>query len=488
MTVRDPQGRPLDLEPGEPGGAMRLVHRRPPVRPAAPPAPTTAPAPVAAPVRAAAPAAAPADSALARDYMGRVVQVDEDVSTDDELSAALAALADGTGPHAAALDVRLRAASGTWAADPASPLRTELGKAFVRQGAVLTNPDGLMKWWVALGKRQSNPVNVVVSGNSKREGTGATNYADRFPLALQDRLRQQFQPAGVVGAAVPNVHLAGMSPLPANLPYTIGGSAAGSQYGFGGRGFKAISGTTITIPFTGTRAKIRYYRASGAGILNIVLDGAAPVTVDSWVSGASSFAVWDTGALARGAHTLVVTRDAATTAGRDVFLGDVEIFDGDEAKGIRVYDASRHGVTANGLYTSLTGWIAGGGEFAAIGGWGLLVLGLGENDTALTAAQYKTEILGVINLFRTNGFASSVLLIHDAKPGNVVDSALWDAFGQVEREIALADPAVAHLDLSSIVPDYDVTNALGVYSDDRHNTSGGQGWEADLVASVLMPR
>lgn len=115
--LRDPQGRPLDLEPvsDTPGAARRLVHRRPPARPkvappATPPVPVTVAAAAPAGAVQAAPVTAAAGAALARDFLGRVVQVEGEVATDTEVTAALTALAAGTGPPAAALDARLRAA------------------------------------------------------------------------------------------------------------------------------------------------------------------------------------------------------------------------------------------------------------------------------------------------------------------------------------------------------------------------------------------
>jgi hypothetical protein len=350
----------------------------------------------------------------------------------------------------------------------------------------VVNPGGLRRFWLALGKRQSSPVRVAVAGNSKREGTGATNNVDRFPLALQDRLRRAFQPSGVPGAIESNIHLAGMNPVPAGMQYTVsGGSAAGSQYGFGGRGFKLIAGVTVMVTFYGDRVLIHYLRAGGGSLIDFSIDGGAVQTVDSYTNGAQAVATFDTGPLSRGAHTITMTRNAGSAGGRDGYIGDVQAFDGDYAKGVRVFDASRHGVTALDLSAAQGGWYI---EFQAIGGFELVIIGLGENDAARSKAQYKSDILALIAKFRAFGFTGSFLLMHDAKPGNIADAALWASFGEAEKEIALADADVASVDLSRAVPAYDVANALGVYADDRHCTSAGQGWQADLVAAALAPR
>lgn len=352
--------------------------------------------------------------------------------------------------------------------------------------ARLVNPTALRKWYAALGARRTTPVRVAVTGNSNWEGTGATDYSDRLPVVLQEHLRRAVQPAGIVGAAYPNIHLAGMSPVPANPPYTVTGSAAGSQYGLGGRGFKLVSGTSVSVPFTGDRVRVHYVRASAGGILNLVLDGGAAVTIDTFTSGAQANGVWDSGALTVGAHTLVLTRDAATTAGRDGYVGDVETFNGDYTAGIRVYDHARHGVTASGLYTSQTGW---SDEWAALAPWHLIVMGLGENDTARTPAQYKSDIQGLIAFHRASprSYTGSFLLVHGPKPSDITQT-VWDSFGLVEREIALSDADVACLDLTRDIPGVSDATGLGIYADTKHKNSAGQGWAADVIADVLLAR
>jgi lysophospholipase L1-like esterase len=348
----------------------------------------------------------------------------------------------------------------------------------------VTNSAALKKWYMSVAQRNARQVKVAVTGNSNWEGTGATNYNERFPLALQENLRARLQPRNIIGAVVPNIHLSGSTPLPANLPYTVAGSAAGSQYGLGGRGFKLVSGTTLTIPFTGDRTIIHWNRAGGGGIINIVLDGGAPVIIDTYYNSGNLHTVWDSGALTRGAHTLVLTRDASTAGGRDIYLDDVEIFDGDYTAGIRVYDCARHGVTANGLYTSQGGWDL---EYMALAPWDLVIIGLGENDTALTKAQYKIEIQGVIAWHRSKGITAPFILVHGPKPSQY-GQAIWDDFRDAEREIAESDSEVAAIDLCNIIPGKS-NDTLGVYAgaDTTHHSSAGQAWRADLIAKILLP-
>jgi hypothetical protein len=355
--------------------------------------------------------------------------------------------------------------------------------AIASVSSYLTNPNGLRKWYAALGRRRNAPARIAVNGNSNWEGTGATNYADRLPLVLQDDLRNRLQPAGILGAPIAQFGFPNMTPLPANLPYTATtGVSNASQFGLGARGFKITGTGALTVPFTGDRVRVTYTRAGGAGILNIVLDGGTPVLRDAYLSAPNAALNWDSGALTRGPHTLTVTRDPTTVAGRDIYLNSIELFDGDWAAGIRVYDHARHGVALTNLDPS---WM---NEYTQLGPFGLLIMGWGENDTALDKAGYKSAMLSMIASHRTAGHASSILLAHGPKPGGVAQ-ALWDDYRDAEREIALADADITALDMAPAVPGYDNGGqGVGIMFDNKHFNSAGQGWRADLLAQVLVPR
>jgi hypothetical protein len=347
----------------------------------------------------------------------------------------------------------------------------------------VVNPDALLKWRASLGTRNTAPVEVFVSGNSNWEGTGATTYPERFPKVLQDFLRARLQPAGKVGAVWPSFTWPNMTPVPTGQPFSSTGAVTkSSQFGLGRRGFKLDPTGVLTIPFVGDRVIIPYTKASLGAKFTIVLDGGAPVAIDSY-AGTQVRAAWDSGALTRGDHTVVVTFDATSTAGRSAYLNGAIIYDGDYNGGIRVHDHSTHGVTINSFATTTFGWT---GEFAAKT-WSLGILGFGENDIASTPAQYKTDYLAYIAKLREFGMASSLLICHGPK-AQAANAAVWKALGDAEREIAEDDPDIAWLDLSKAVPGNAEGGAtLGIYYDGTHFNGKGQGMKADIVASALLP-
>jgi hypothetical protein len=341
-------------------------------------------------------------------------------------------------------------------------------------------PTALRKWQVALGNRRAAPVAVLLADNSVGEGQGASAYANRYPKALQDSLRARFQPPGIAGAAYAYVTRSALSPVPTGVPYTESGTVTIWSQGLGGRGWHLGIGGTVTLTFTGTRAKIDYTIAGGGGVMGVQLDGGAVQLVNVNTGGAQSYGQWDSGALTAGSHTLIVTRDASSATNKDVYFDGFELFNGDEAGGIRVWDASKFGVTAQGYLSNLNDLTRAT--------WAVAVIGFGENDTARTTTQYQADLQTIITNFRATGLASSILLIHRPCPGTY-DSAAWAAFGAVKATIAAGDPDITYLDLSTSMPGYDSGgSALGFYADTKHLNDKGQSWMADLVAAELLPR
>lgn len=365
--------------------------------------------------------------------------------------------------------------------NPASPASVALRAAFERRRLTLYNPAGLDKWRVALGNRRTSPVRVLVEGNSNWEGTGAADFAQRLPVVLNAELRARY---GLTGAANPYVTRSYITPAPTNAPYTISGTVGTSQFGLGARGWSiAEGGGTITVPFTGDRVRVNYIRGGAAGIITLVLDGGAPVTINT-VNASETGGQWDSGVLTRGPHTLVISRDPSSVSTRQIYINGVETYDGDFTSGIRVYDAGKHGLAAATLAASPHGERH---EYPLAGPFGLIILGLGENDGAVTKAAYKTSIEAILTRYRGYGFTGSFLLCHGPLPGGGFDSTRWDEFGAAEREIAEASTDVAALDLSASIPGYATGNALGIYADTKHNNSAGQAWRADLVRAALVP-
>ena len=357
-------------------------------------------------------------------------------------------------------------------------------------GAFGHNPK-LRKWYGALANRYASPAKVLVIGDSNSEGTGATTYARRWQSLLQAQMRGRFQPPGVVGATIPYVTASPRcNPLPTGLGVTTSGSPGQASFGLGLRALTVAAGQSVTFTFTGDRCKLLASKGSSVGRYNIALDGGAGVVVDGWQSGSvtSGVVLWDSGALTRGSHTVVVTRDAGTTASPgNVYPEGLLTFDGDHDAGVRVLDAARHAATL-ATFTASTAWQ---GAVTTVGGFGLCIMPWGANDSTsgTTAAAFASGLSTLIGQVRSAGFSGSFLLVEMPKRGNAAEQVWTDYRAQLEA-IAAADADIAVFDLRRRMPDYGTTEATqqGLYYDEVHYRDKGQGWIADQIATAIIPR
>ena len=340
-------------------------------------------------------------------------------------------------------------------------------------------------WMAALGGRRTAPATIAVMGDSNSEGTGAGHVTRRWQQMLQDQLRARFQPAGVAGAAISYICASPRTNPPlAGYPLTVSGAVSTASYGLGLRaaGFDADQALT----FTSAATRLRLYGTKGptVGRCGIRLDGGAEIVADGWRSGgiASGQLIWDSGPLQPGTHTLRVGRAASTTFDPGpVFPEGVLVHNGDEAAGIRVVDAARHG-TQVGLFAGSQAWQTA----LAATDPGLLVMPWGANDVTAgtTPDGFRSGVEQVIASARAAGFDGSVLLVYMPRRGSA-DPVAWAEYGQQLCAVAAADPGVAMLDLRSRIPDHGTE--LGVYADDVHYTARGQGWIADEIAAAITP-
>lgn len=349
----------------------------------------------------------------------------------------------------------------------------------------------LRKWWAALANRYAAPARVLVMGDSISEGTGSTTFARRWQAVLQGELRGRFQPPGVVGATIPYVTASPRAtPLPTGLGVTTAGSPTQASFGLGLRALTVGVGQSVTFTFTGDRCTLVGTKGSSAGRYNIVLDGGAGVVVDGFQSGnpVGGNVIWDSGALARGSHTVVVTRDASTTnSPGNVFPEGLLTYDGDHDLGVRVIDGARHGAVL-ATFTGSTAWT---NAVTTIGSFGLLVMAWGANDSTsgTTAAAFQTGLSSLITQVRAAGFAGSILLVGLDKR-QTADAALWQSYLDAMQAIADGDPDIAYADLRSRMPDVGTAEAtaLGLYFDDVHPNDKGHGYIADQIATAILPR
>lgn len=350
--------------------------------------------------------------------------------------------------------------------------------------------DPLRRWYAALAGRYTEPVSVVVMGDSNAEGTGATTSVHRrWQQVLQAQLRARFQPPGVKGAAVPYISASPrMYFVPADYERTATAGVGESSYGLGQRSATIPAGESVTMAFVGRHAKLHARKGPEVGRYRIVLDGGTPVVVDgAAANGANGQVIWDSGLLAAGRHTVQISRDSSSkAAAAAVYPEGLMTYDGDEKAGVRVIDSARGGAKI-GDFIGLNAW-NWYQPFGALPAKGLLILPWGANDaTSGTSPEaFRAGLEALIVLARGNGFAGSVLLVHMPKRGTA-DGQVWADYRTQMEAIAASDPDVAVLDLRARIPDQGGDD-LGIYFDEVHYNDRGQAMIADQIASAILPR
>lgn len=347
----------------------------------------------------------------------------------------------------------------------------------------------LRKWYGALASVYSAPANILVIGDSNSEGSGAGSYDLRWQKVLQDILRKRFQPPSVDGAEHPYV-TASPRVIPAltGHPATAtGGGQASYGLGLRARDFARDGIQSMTYTFKGDRFKILHTKGPSAGRMQIVIDGAPGIVVDTWKAAPLTFGnVWDSGALTYQTHTVVLTRSAGTN--EPLFIEGFLAFNGDLSAGIRVIDAARHGATVS-TFTGSTTWQS---AVAAAGPYGLCIMPWGANDSTIptSAEAFRAGLVALIASLRSSaGFSGSILLVEMPKRGKASETT-WTGYRAAIEAVAAGDPDIAALDLRRRMPDAGTAEAMAqdLYSDEVHYKAKGHGWIAQQIASAITPR
>lgn len=351
----------------------------------------------------------------------------------------------------------------------------------------------LRKWYAVYGARESAQAQILVVGDSVTEGTGSADVSRRWQTLLQKQLRQR---TGLLtGASFPFIPAIPQTPatgMPVSRTGTIGASGG---FGLGLRAARIEATGSVTFTFTGTRAKVMYAKGTSAGVMSVSVDGGVATTLDTYDGTVLGGHVLDLGALASGDHTVVVTRDATSLAGRDVYLEGLLTYNGDESSGIRVVDGGKHGTQSSAFTSGTTHWNVSARN---AGPFGLAIIGLGFNDStnSVTRDTYKTNIQTIITNLRSTGtygssFDGSILLLHYYKRSEV-DATLWSEYRAALTEIQDNDPDVLVLDIRSKMPDVPSPHTdaagLGLYADSIHPSDRGYGYLSDLILNAVLPR
>ena len=340
----------------------------------------------------------------------------------------------------------------------------------------------LLSWHAALANRRYEPAVVAAIGSSSTEGVGTTRHGRGYVAMLAENLRTRFPVPGAAGGG--NYVAAWGDPKWWPVSRVDGEPVADT-----GWALKAVAlRGTLTLRFTGTSLQVWYSARPGGGRFAVTIDGETRGTVDADAPRTDRNAVWASGPLPGGHHTVTVT---ALTPGPVVH--GFATFDGDETRGIQVYNGGHGGRTS--------------GDFAAgAGGWAprlatirphLVLLQLGVNDwrTGVPAATVKRNLKTIIEAVRAGAGTDPSFVIYGSPRVGEARLHGFGALAQVWREVAAEDTggpaggsAVAHFDLTTRQPAPSAGNHLGLHTPDLiHMTDKGAAHTADALAAFISP-
>lgn len=375
------------------------------------------------------------------------------------------------------------AATAAWLAGGALT-KKQLPKAIA--GARADVDRALRTWYTNVLKADTTAVDIFV-GPSDSIGAGAYAGAGakKFISVTRDKLRRALQPSGIVGGY--GYYNTAANPILTGEGFvgSTGGITVVDTFGLGRRGTVLAPGATLSFYFVGTSAKLIYRKDPTYGNFTYTVDGiAGPGPVAG--AGAAGSAEVALGPFASGIHTIVVT--AVGTTGIEGVFG----MDGDETKGIRIFEGSHAGYGAADFVANQA-WAA---SLDRIPNCKLNVIPLGSNDyyNGRTVAQAKADLLTVIGLNRARfGADVSIVLMayYERPPGAAI--VPWSDYVAMYHEIADADDNICVFDAGPLFgtmtgPTDDrggLTTAIA--GDYVHPTPAGHQLLGTALADFLMP-
>ncbi|BBH69406.1 hypothetical protein ACTI_60910 [Actinoplanes sp. OR16] len=323
----------------------------------------------------------------------------------------------------------------------------------------------LLSWHAALANRRYQPAVVAVIGSSSTEGVGSV-HGRGYVAVLAENLRHAFPVAGAAGGA--NFVAAWGRPDRWPVIASGGGRPAPPDDGWALKGWE-LTGGTLTHSFTGTSVRVWH---SPAAALTVTVDG-RPIPASG------------SGPLAAGSHTVTVSG-----TGR---VNGFVTFDGDEHRGIQVWNGGHGGRTTGSFAAQTSAWAPSLAEIRP----DLVILQLGVNDwrTGVPAATVKRNLKAIIKAARSAAGTDPSFVVYGSPRVGPGRAEGFGRLAQAWREVAAEDSggyggtsAVTYFDLAArqLPPSGD--NRLGLYCDDLiHMTDKGAAHTADALTGFLTP-
>ncbi|QKS21007.1 SGNH/GDSL hydrolase family protein [Curtobacterium sp. Csp1] len=353
------------------------------------------------------------------------------------------------------------------------------GTSVYRQRYAKAKTSAISTFLSKLGARHQTPCDIVIIGDSYTEGEGATARAFRFVNAFRDRIRAFHPTGGVAGGS----NYLTANPIIASYPKDPSGSYTSDfRFGFGKRGVQLAAGTPITFTVSATSVRIAWLRDTGTGSFTYSVNGGATTTVNT--SGAHADGQTTTIA---GLSGVTDTITIALNSGYVIIEG-LYVYNGDETRGIRVWESGHFGWTAANFISTPSGgtatdWLAHVTNVQP----SLVVVELGENDaTKVSAATYQSNLSTLIsNVKAACTAAPSIVLVAGPERNNTLVEA-WANYVAAMKSIASNDSTIDVLDLTTVLPKVNGAPA-GWYADSVHPSNRGHAEIATALVEFITP-
>lgn len=380
----------------------------------------------------------------------------------------------------------------------AAAVTTQIAEAVTGIDPLATDSTRLRNFRVALANALNEPLDVLCVGDSVTEGYGATSINSRWCNLLLARLRTH---AGVLDG--------GEGYVPAFYEDTTktdrftGGTftTSGGLFGLGIRCIRLTAGT-VSFTFDGTGVDVIFAVGAAAGQFTWNIDGGTESANNATYSASNQGGCCFISArgLAPGSHTVNITHKTAT-----IYIEGAMVYNNDEAAGVRLVEAAHASYQAYSYTvlpywaTSITPidipWALPAAAVTARIDPQLVTIMLGLNDYATnsaarrTAAQFKADLAGIINLIRTNTTTdpSILLVIPWERTTNGTLLSTWAEYRQAYYEAAAEDGQVAILDLKDTIGSFVDGDPYNLdVADGLHLSDKGYRVVADRAFNVLV--
>lgn len=328
------------------------------------------------------------------------------------------------------------------------------------------------------------PAQILCVGDSVTEGFGTTHDSKRWIGLLRDRMRTKYAVSGVNAGQrdyINSWYFNGGAGYIDHPPTIAGGAFTFTGKGLGGRGvYLTTTGDSITFTETGTQVEVWYMRGPTQAMLDISIDGGAAVTVDTQDLDTPDYdytAIWQSGTLSAGSHTVTVSYNATRGNGwRVAVYGARYGTAGDTVMGVHLFDGSRFGSSAQDhLQTNNHVELASQAD--------LVIFTLGYNDAVqFTSAQFAIYITGLIDYYQTERPGVPILLVALMRPGVTREAGQiepWANYVAALAGIVGTRPRVSFTDISRLTPRLDLANVWS--TDGLHPNDAGHAVIADAI-------